>query len=80
MKIELPNDMREISITCKGLYKQSRANKNDLGSFLNELSIVYSEAAEYNEARGYFSIAKDFNRKADTFQKICDELGMYDNL
>jgi len=80
MKIELPQDMREISITCKGLYKQSRANKDDLGSFLNELAIVYSEAAKYNEACGCFAIAKDFDRKADTFHKICDELGMYDNL
>ena len=80
MKIELPQDMRESRITCKGLYKQNRADKDDLGSFLNVLAIVYSEAAKSNEARGWFAIAKDCNRKADMFHKICDELGMYDNL
>lgn len=80
MKINFEADNREINITCKGLHNESRANKDDLGSFLNELAVVYDEAARYNESLGCFATAKAFKRKAHEFHEICDKLGMYDNL
>ena len=79
MKIKFDKDFREINITCKGLYNSNRANRDDLGSVLNELAIVYHEAAIHNEERGCFAVAKDYSRKSEQLTKICEELGIYED-
>lgn len=78
MKISLDNGVREINITCKGLYNKKRANKDDLSAILNELSIVYSEAAKYNQSIGGYATAKSYEAKSKELYEICKELGAYD--
>lgn len=77
MKINSVYDFREINITCKGLYNEKRANKDDLKSVLNEISIAYSEAAKYNREHGYDPIADDYEKKANKLYRICKKLGAY---
>lgn len=75
MKIKM--NSQEIEIKAKGLYNEDRVNNKDLIAILNELSIVYGEAARYNTELGYDCFAADFQRKADIFYKICADLGAY---
>ncbi len=69
----------ELDLTAKYSYNK-RANKNDLVSVLNELSIVYSEAARYNEMLTANAVAKDYKEKADMLYKLCEEMGAYKGL
>lgn len=75
MKIKM--NSQEIEIKAKGLYNNNRTNNKDLIAILNELSIVYGDAAKYNAELGYDGFAADFQSKADILYKICDELGAY---
>ena len=69
----------EIDFTAKYGFNK-RANKSDLISVLNELSIVYADAAKYNETMHAYALAKDFNEKADVLYKLCKEMGAYKGL
>lgn len=69
----------ELDLTAKYGFNK-RANKEDLISVLNELSIVYSEAAKYNEMLTANATAKDFREKADVLYKLCEEMGAYKGL
>ena len=69
----------ELDITAKYSFNK-RANKEDLTSVLNELSLVYSEAARYNETIHAYAVAKDYKKKADKLYKICEEMGAYKGL
>lgn len=79
MKIISVYTCREINITCKGLYNEKRANKEDLTSVLNEISIAYSEAAKYRRLSGLEASADAFEEIAHKLYKICEELGAYDD-
>jgi len=79
MKINSVYDFREINITCKGMYNEKRANNDDLTSVLNEISIAYHEAAQYNREHGHSTIADDYEKKANKLYHICKELGAYDD-
>ena len=68
----------EINITAKGLYNSKRANKDDLSAVLNELSIVYNEAAKYNRIMTVDdAIARDYEAKSKKLYEICIEIGAY---
>ena len=71
--------MYELDLTAKYCFKKI-ANKNDLMSVLNELGIVYSEAAKYNEMITFYATAKDFKEKSDILYKLCEEMGAYKGL
>lgn len=77
MTIKLPRDFREIDIKVKGLYSKERCGKADLISYLNELSIVYSEAAKWNEQLGYSAIADDYRSKSKALYEINIGIGAY---
>lgn len=77
MKIKLGKF--ELDLTAKYSFNK-RANKDDLTSVLNELSLVYSEAARYNEAIHADAIAEDYRKKADQLYKLCEEMGAYKGL
>ena len=76
MKINI-DDFREISITAKGKY-QSRASKETLIDVLNEISLVYREAAENMERKGALSLARDYMEKSQMYYDICETAGAYE--
>lgn len=69
----------ELKLSAKYSFNK-RANKEDLVSILNELSIVYSEAAKYNEMLTSYAVAKDYKKKADQLYDLCKEMGAYEGL
>ena len=69
----------ELDLTAKYSYNK-RANKEDLVSVLNELSIVYSQASRYNELLNANAWAKDFKKKADMLYELCEKMGAYKGL
>lgn len=69
----------ELNITAKYIFSK-RANKNDLISILNELSIVYMDAAKYNEAMSTYATAADYKKKSDQLYNICKVMGAYKGL
>ena len=75
MKISI-EETREINITVKNV-GENRANKEELIYHLNELSLVYSYAAEKMRADGCDALAKDFQNKASALYKICNDMGAY---
>lgn len=77
MTIKLPNDFREVEIKVKGLYNAKRCSRHDLTSYINELVIIYGEAAKWERQNGYDAIAKDYEAKSDTLYKINIGLGAY---
>ena len=77
MKIKFGNF--ELDLTAKYSFNK-RANKGDLVSVLNELSLVYSEAARYNEVIHANAVAKDYKKKADQLYDLCMKMGAYKGL
>ena len=75
MKIVLRST--EITVTAKGIYNEKRNNKQDVMSFLNELSIVYNEAARWNKENGYDAFFEEYKEKANILYKACADLGAY---
>ena len=69
----------ELNLTAKYNFNK-RSNKDDMISLLNELSLVYAEAAKYNETIFANAVAKDYKKKADQLYKICEEMGAYKGL
>ena len=69
----------ELNLTAKYNFNK-RANKDDMISLFNELSLVYSEAAKYNEMIYANAIAKDYKKKADQLYEICEAMGAYKGL
>lgn len=67
----------ELNLSAKYSLNK-RANKDDLISVLNELSLVYSEAAKYNETITAYAIAKDYKKKADQLYNLCKDMGAYE--
>lgn len=67
----------ELNLSAKYSFNK-RANKDDLISVLNELSLVYSEAAKYNETITAYAIAKDYKKKADQLYNLCKDMGAYE--
>lgn len=49
-------------------------------SFLNELSVVFREAAKYNEQTGYYGLANHDLKISDDLFDICKEQGLYEGL
>ena len=69
----------ELNLSAKYSFNK-RANKSDLTSLLNELSLVYSEAARYNENHSHYAVAKDYNEKAMQLYNLCKDMGAYEGL
>ena len=66
-----------VDISAKTKY-ENRNNKESLLYFLNELSIVYSEAAKYNQEHGFNGFYQDFEEKSRELHQMLTELGAYD--
>lgn len=68
----------EIEIKAKGLHNPERYNKDDLMSFLNELSLMAdTAAAHYTQKEGRDALAKQAKCFADLLYKICEENNTY---
>ena len=66
----------ELNITGKQTYEEKN---NDMAVlyFLNELSIVYGDAARFNGGNGLQGFEKDFSNKSDALYNIVAEHGGY---
>lgn len=67
----------ELNLSAKYRFNK-RANKSDLISVLNELSLVYMEAARYNETISAHAVATDYKKKADQLYNLCKDMGAYE--
>lgn len=67
----------ELNLSAKYSFNK-RANKSDLISVLNELSLVYMEAARYNETISAHAVANDYKKKADQLYNLCKDMGAYE--
>lgn len=69
----------EVSVSAKHVW-QEKASKQSTLEFLNELSIVYSEASEYNKETGYSQIADTYKEASDNLYVFNNEHGLYDEV
>jgi len=54
--------------------------ENDTLGFLNELSIIYSEAAKKMISDGYDIVGGHYEHVAHTIFEVCKENGLYEGL
>lgn len=69
----------EISITVKGYGKEKVTKKATL-EYLNELSIIYHEAASSYTAKGLNALAKDAEEKSKQLYDLLNNQGLYNGL
>ena len=67
----------EVSVSAKHVWQEKASKKSTL-EFLNELSIVYSEASEYNKNKGYSQTADTYNKTSDNLYDFNNGHGLYD--
>lgn len=67
-----------VEVNAKSTYNEKNSKEQTM-YFLNELSIVYSQAAEFNSGNGWQAIAKDYQKKAIAIHDMLAEMGFYDN-
>ena len=73
MKIQLGE--YEITINAK---KSGLTAKQATESFLNQLSIVYFEASEYNKNLRCYGTQNEYKSNSDFIYQILKEKGVYD--
>ena len=78
MKIKIGD--YEVEIKAKGVYNKEKFNKQDTMSFLNELSIVYTDSSKFNMGQGYQALAKCYNESGKEIYETLVTLGLYENL
>ena len=82
MKITFENHgipVTEISITVKDGGKE-RATKKETLIYLNELSIIYHEAANSYAAKGCNALARDAEEKSKQLYNLLNDQGLYNGL
>ena len=68
----------EVSISAKHVW-QRRQSKQATLEFLNELSIIYSEASEFNNNKNYTQLAMTYRKTSDYLYDFNNEQGLYKN-
>ena len=77
--------MKDIKLENYTIEVNARYTNNDKNSkeqtlyFLNELAIVYSQAAEFNRGQGWQASADKYQRKAFALHDMLADLGLYDD-
>ena len=66
----------EISITVKDSGKK-KATKKETLVYLNELSIIYHEAANSYAAKGLNALARDAEEKSKQLYDLLNDQGLY---
>lgn len=66
----------EVSLAAKHVW-QEKASKNATLEFLNELSIVYSEASQFNKDKNYTQIAKSYLDTSNDLYNFNNKRGLY---
>lgn len=69
----------EISITVKDSGKEKATKKATL-EYLNELSIIYHEAANSYRAKGLNALARDAEEKSKQLYNLLNDQGLYDGV
>ena len=67
----------EVSLSAKHIW-QDKASKLASLEFLNELSIVYSEASSYNKEHGYEATAKSYSETSNSLYEVNSAHGLYE--
>lgn len=66
----------EVSLAAKHVW-QEKASKNATLEFLNELSIVYSEASQFNKDKNYTQTAKSYLDTSNDLYNFNNKRGLY---
>ena len=74
MKVKF--DSFEIEIKAKGVYSTEKFNKYDTLAVLNYISILCSEAGDWNEEHGYN--AKAYRENGRALYEFCKSEGLYE--
>ena len=69
----------EINVTVKG-YGKEKATKKATLEYLNELSIIYHEAANSYAAKGLNALARDAEEKSKQLYDLLNDQGLYNGL
>ena len=77
LKMKIKIGEFEVEIKAKGIVSREKYNEEDTQFFLNELSVVYQDAATFEDGQGYQAHARNYNTKSmNIYKKLC-ELGAY---
>lgn len=77
LKMKIKIGEFEVEVKAKGIVSSEKYNERDTQFFLNELSVVYREAAMFQEGQGRQAIARNYNTKSkDLYTKLL-EMGVY---
>lgn len=68
--------VNEINITAKD-YRKGKVTKAATLEYLNELAIIYHEAARSYAARGLDALARDAEEKFKQLFDLLDDQGLY---
>ena len=77
MKIKIGH--YDVSISAKADW-QDKASKQSTLAFLNYLSSVFVESAEYNKGLGFEGICETQRKEGRDLYNICDENHLYDDI
>lgn len=67
----------ELSITGKDTITDTKNNDKAVMYFLNELVIVYEDAARFNGCNGYEGKKEDYRNKSDAIYEFLRKKGAY---
>lgn len=67
----------EVEVKAKGIVSREKYNEKDTEFFLNELSVVYQDAATFEEGQGYQAHARNYNTKSMDIYKQLLKMGAY---
>lgn len=67
-----------VEINAKSKYDEKNSKEQTM-FFLNELSIVYNQAAEFNRGNGWQVTANDYQKKSLALHDLLAEIGFYDD-
>lgn len=73
MKIKF--DSFEVEIKAKGVYNSTKYNPDDTLAVLNYISILCTEAGDWNKEHGYSD--ESYRKNARELYEFCEEQGLY---
>ena len=67
-----------VEVNARGPF-DTKNSKEQTMYFLNELALVYLQAAEFNRCQGWQAVAKDYQKKSNALHDMLADLGFYDD-
>ena len=67
-----------VEVNARGHF-DNKNSKEQTMYFLNELSLVYTQAADFCRGQGWQAVAKDYQKKSNALHDMLADLGFYDD-